>query len=52
VTQLAPVVTAMLNYRVGANEQQYAGQAHALEHMMFRGSSTLTQSQLADIADF
>ncbi len=48
---LAPVVTAMLNYRLGSNEQQYAGQAHALEHMMFRGSSTLTQSQLADIAE-
>ncbi len=48
---LAPVVTAMLNYRVGANEQNYAGQAHALEHMMFRGSATLTQSQLADIAE-
>ncbi|MBC5827123.1 MAG: insulinase family protein, partial [Candidatus Eremiobacteraeota bacterium] len=48
---LAPVVTAMLNYRVGSNEQNYAGQAHALEHMMFRGSATLTQSQLADIAE-
>jgi|HubBroStandDraft_6_1064221.scaffolds.fasta_scaffold00001_143 zinc protease len=48
---LAPVVLAMLNYRVGANEQDFAGQAHALEHMMFRGSATLSQSQLADIAE-
>jgi zinc protease len=48
---LAPVALAMLNYQVGANEQTFAGQAHALEHMMFRGSSTLSQSQLADIAE-
>ncbi|MBV9233744.1 MAG: insulinase family protein [Candidatus Eremiobacteraeota bacterium] len=48
---LAPVAVAMLNYRVGANEQQFAGQAHALEHMMFRGSGTLSQSQLADMAE-
>ena len=41
----------MLNYEVGANEQSVAGQAHALEHMMFRGSATLSQSQLADIAE-
>jgi zinc protease len=48
---LAPVALAMLNYRAGANEQSFAGQAHALEHMMFRGSATLSQSQLADIAE-
>ena len=48
---LAPVALAMLNYQVGANEQSFAGQAHALEHMMFRGSSTISQSQLADIAE-
>lgn len=48
---LAPVAMAMLNYQAGANEQSYAGQAHALEHMMFRGSATLSQSQLADIAE-
>lgn len=33
---LAPVAMAMLNYRAGANEEDFAGQAHALEHMMFR----------------
>jgi zinc protease len=48
---LAPVVTAVLNYRVGSNEQQYDGQAHALEHMMFRGSPTLSESQLSDISE-
>jgi zinc protease len=48
---LAPVALAMLNYQVGANDQDFAGQAHALEHMMFRGSKTLSQSQLADIAE-
>ncbi|HZY97675.1 MAG TPA: pitrilysin family protein [Candidatus Cybelea sp.] len=48
---LAPVALAMLNYQVGANEQDFAGQAHALEHMMFRGSATLSQSQIADIAE-
>jgi len=48
---LAPVAMAMLNYQVGANDQDFAGQAHALEHMMFRGSRTLSQSQLADIAE-
>ncbi|MBV8067175.1 MAG: insulinase family protein, partial [Candidatus Eremiobacteraeota bacterium] len=48
---LAPVALAILNYRVGANEQDFAGQAHALEHMMFRGSATLSQSQIADMAE-
>jgi len=48
---LAPVAMATLNYRVGANDQEFAGQAHALEHMMFRGSATLSQSQIADIAE-
>ena len=48
---LAPVALAMLNYEVGANDQDFAGQAHALEHMMFRGSETLSQSQIADMAE-
>ena len=48
---LAPVVTTMLNYKAGSNEQTYDGQAHALEHMMFRGSHTISESQLSDISE-
>jgi zinc protease len=45
---LAPVVTAMINYQVGSDEQWIAGLAHATEHMMFRGSATLSSSQLME----
>lgn len=48
---LAPAVTVVLNYKVGSNEQRYPGQAHALEHMMFRGSKTVSESQLSDIGE-
>jgi len=49
---LAPVVTTEVTYLVGADETPpgFPGTAHAVEHMMFRGSKGLTAGQLADIS--
>ena len=49
---LAPVVTTEMNYLAGSDEVPagFSGTAHAVEHMMFRGSPGLSKDQLAAIA--
>ncbi|MBV8424271.1 MAG: insulinase family protein, partial [Candidatus Eremiobacteraeota bacterium] len=46
---LAPVVSTMMNYQVGADEEPFQGLAHAQEHMMFRGSKTVSAAQFAEV---
>lgn len=49
---LAPVVTTEMNYLAGSDEvpNGFPGTAHAVEHMMFRGSPGLSKDQLLAIA--
>ena len=49
---LAPVVSTDLTYLVGSRDDPTGvpGMAHAQEHMMFRGTQTLSTSQLGTIA--
>ena len=48
---LAPVATAVMEYGAGSNEDTMPGTAHATEHTMFRGTSTVSAAQFAEIAD-
>ncbi|HZX68054.1 MAG TPA: pitrilysin family protein [Candidatus Elarobacter sp.] len=45
---LAPVVSTWMNYLTGSDEEPIVGLAHAQEHMLFRGSKTLSASQFHD----
>ncbi len=49
---LAPVVTQQVTYFAGSNQSPagFPGTAHAVEHMMFRGSPGLSGDQLSQIS--
>ncbi len=45
---LAPVAATWMTYKVGSDDETVTGTAHGLEHMMFRGSRGISDTQLAD----
>jgi len=47
--RIGPVVTTVLTYGAGSNQETLPGQAHAVEHMLFRGTAAVSASELADI---
>ncbi len=47
---LAPVVTTIVEYGVGSADDTMPGIAHATEHMLFRGTRTVSAGQFADLA--
>jgi zinc protease len=48
---LAPVVTQMVWYKVGAADEQqgHSGIAHFLEHLMFKGTPTVGPGEFSKI---
>ena len=48
--RLAPVVTTVLTYGVGSDDDTMPGIAHAVEHMMFRGTKDVSAGQFAIMA--
>jgi zinc protease len=47
---LAPVVSVTTTYLAGSAQEAVAGTAHAQEHMMFRGSESVSEGQFAETA--
>jgi zinc protease len=47
--RLAPVVTTVMTYHVGSDDDTMPGIAHATEHMLFRSMVGLSSSEFADI---